>query len=149
MSDPLPKPESPSAVRQSTGQYRPDELNPDLAAARMADELVKRLGKPSIISKKFAVRYGIFRGLNHIDKENETGYDCSMRIKVYDEVSNNSVNIDGKYFERIFAYLMKPKYVINGAPFGQSAFEDEKQTLFERLMGWGKPKNDSGNNNTK
>ena len=145
----LPKPDSPSAIKGTAGQYSPAELNPDLAAARMAENLVKMLGKPSIISKKFAVRYGMFKALNHIDKDNETGYDCSMRLKMYEMVAGNTVNIDGKWFERILAYLMKPKYVIQGTPFGQSAFEDEKQTLFERLMGWGKPKNDSGNNNTK
>ena len=128
-------PPSPSAVKSEHGQYSPDQLNPDLAASKMAQDMVNKLGTPSIISKKFAVRYGIYRSLNHT-KESKTGYDCSTRLKLYEEIAANSVNIDGKFFERFWAYLMKPKYVISGTPFGANAFEDEKKSALGRIIGW-------------
>lgn len=148
MSPDIPRPESPSAQYHNAGKYTPDQCDPDLASAKMAGELVAKLGTPSIISKKFAVRYGIFKSLNHT-AENPTGYDSSLRLKLYEDIAAHSVNIDGRYFERVWAYLMKPKYVISGTPFGNNAFEDEKKSGLSRLIGWirGEKSNDTNNTN--
>lgn len=135
MNERLSVPDSPKAGENSGPAFTPDQLNPDLAAAKLVQEVVSKLGTPSIISKKFAVRNGIWKALNHTS-ENMTGYDCSLRIMLYDQVAANSVNIDGKYFERLWAYLMKPKYTIMGTPFGESPFEEEKQSGFSRLAAW-------------
>ncbi len=142
----LVRPESPSAAnRGSSPTYSPDQINPDMASAKLAEGMVEKLGTPAIISKKFAVRYGIFRALNHT-KENPTGYDSSIRLQLYEKIASNSVNIDGRYFERVWAYLMKPKYVISGTPFGVNAFEDEKPSLIGRLVGWIRGEKPNDNN---
>ncbi len=114
--------------------WKPAEYDADLAAAAMASEMVKRLGTPSIVSKKFVVYHGIWQGLNHTDK-NETGYDASLRIAVYDHVASESVNVNGKYFDSFWAFMMKPKYIIQGMPTG-GQFEEDKPSIFERVANW-------------
>jgi hypothetical protein len=122
----------------------PSDVNADLANIKMTEGLVGKLGTPSIVSKAFVIRYGIFAGLNHrdkvvddketvIDPGNETGYDASMRLAVYEKVGRESVNINGLYFEKFWAYLMKPKYTIMGIPGGQDAFNEEKTSIFDGI----------------
>jgi hypothetical protein len=123
----------------------PSDVNADLKNLEMTEGLTKALGIPSVVSKPFVVRYGIFSGLNHTPT-NKTGYDCSMRLAVYENVGRNSVNINGAYFEKFWAYLMKPKYVIQGMP-GQTGFEDEKESWLDKIRGWvqgGSSKNGAG-----
>jgi hypothetical protein len=123
------RPEPRSVVNKGMGQYRPDELSADLAAAKMAGDVFEDLGTPSFISKNFGVWYGICRSLH-----DSNVYDCSLRISLYHSVEANSVNVDGRYFERLWAYMMKPKYVIQGIPFGQP--EEEKESVFGRIANW-------------
>lgn len=142
-------PPSPTAESRTGSSFQPYELNPDLAAAKMAEDLVKMMGSPSIISTPFVVRYGIFSGLNH-SKENPTGYNSRMRISIYERVAHESPNVNGAYFEKVWQYLMKPKMVVQGMP-GQQAFqEEEKTSLWDRTIGrfLGGGKNDTNNNNS-
>lgn len=110
----------------------PADLNADLATAAMAKELVKQLGRPSIITKAFAVRKGICEAMNHTPG-NQTGYDTTLRVMVYDAVENASVNIDGKYFERTWAYLMHPKFIIQGMPINGGQ-QEEQPGLISRFL---------------
>jgi hypothetical protein len=105
-----------------------------MAAASMAKDLINRMGTPAILSQKFVVWHGICKALHH-GPDNETGIDCSYRIALYDHAAKNSVNVDGKYFTAVWAYLMKPKYIITQP--GQmpgNAFEDEQPSLGRRLL---------------
>jgi hypothetical protein len=129
------RPSSPGVSDIQHQGYSPDQLNPDLAAAAMAREIVAKLPKPAIISKLFAVRQGIFTALNN-SPTNLTGYDCSVRLLVYDAVAETSVNIEGKYFNSLWAYLMKPKYIIQGMPQQMGGFEEEKPGILSRVVGW-------------
>jgi hypothetical protein len=126
-------PASPTAGERTSSAFQPHELNPELAAAKLAEKLVERMGDPTIVSQKFVVWQGIWEGLNHTGT-NKTGYDCSMRVNLYAHIGKNSVNVDGKYFERLFAYLMKPKYVITqAAGMPGNAFQDEDPGFFRGL----------------
>ena len=127
-------PPSPGSNTQTHTTTRPEELNADLATAAMAKELVKQLGRPSIITKAFAVRKGICEAMNHSD-DNQTGYDTTLRVMVYDAVENASVNIDGKYFERTWAYLMHPKFIIQGMPMN-SGQQEEQPNAAVRFVNW-------------
>ena len=135
-------PPSPTAGERTSSAFQPHELNPDLAAAKLAEKLVDRMGDPAVVSKRFVVWQGIWEGLNHTP-ENPTGFDCEMHVQLYRHIAKNSVNIDGKYFDRVFAYLMKPKYVITQATaMPGNAFQDDDpgliRGLWNRLTGAGK-----------
>lgn len=139
-------PQPPSSVNKGTASLKPEDWNPEMAAASMAKDLIQRMGTPAILSQKFVVWHGICKALNHIeptydkngvmtDPGNETGIDCTYRLMLYDHVGKNSVNVDGKYFTAIWQYLMKPKYVITQP--GQipgNAFEDEQPSLGRRIL---------------
>lgn len=117
-------------------QWRPDQVDPELANLAMAKLLVEKMGTPSILNKNFVVRYGIFNAINH-SPENPTGYDSSLRLAVYREVSSQSVNIDGVYFEKVWAFLMKPKYIINGMNGMPNQFDQEKgESIVGRFVNW-------------
>ena len=136
---PINQPASPSAQHTKT-ELRPEEYNPEMAAALLAQRTAEALGTPTIISKKIAVYRGIAKTLNHQpaigDKPgNPTGYDSSLRERLWDNIAADSVNIDGRYFERIWAYLMKPKYVISGTPYGVNAMEEERPSLASWFVG--------------
>jgi len=193
-------PQAPSAARNTLEALRPEDYNPDIAAAKMAQELVRQMGAPAVLSKEFVVRKGIWEGLNHrepvwdkdklraiseeieirantakkanpilyltsdlspkdlwishhkteydamikttlVDPGNRTGYDCSLRIAIYDNVAKNSVNIDGKYFLSIWQYLMKPKYtIVQPGSQPSNSFDDQPslgRRLWNRLTGGG------------
>jgi hypothetical protein len=81
---------------------------------------------------------------------NPTGYDSSLRVRIYKEVESASVNINGAYLEKFWAYLCKPKYIINGMPMGNNTFEEDKgESLIGRLVnfmrGGKKPEQNGGN----
>jgi hypothetical protein len=130
----ITRPLSPSVANQQTSSYKPDELNPDLAAASMARDLIAKLPTPAIISKKFAVYQGIWDALND-DGNNNTRFDCSIRLAIYGSVARTSVNIDGQLFHSLFSYLSKPKIVMQGMTMsGESSFEDNKPGFFSGLL---------------
>lgn len=137
-------------------------MDPELAQHKMAELMVNKLGTPSVVTKEFVVRHGMFKAINHTDPifthgpdgklsgvipGNPTGYDCSLRLRVYQNVANESVNVDGVYFHNFWAYMMKPKYVINGMQLGQP--EEQKESIIGRVMKWfsGGKKNDTTNGN--
>lgn len=137
----IKRPSSPSSTDESSRGYTPDQLNPELAQAAMARQLIDQWPTPTFISKQFAVFQGIYSGLNHT-KDNKTFFDCSMRLAIYEQVGHQSVNIDGKLFTSIFTYLNKPKLVMQGINQLASGFEDEKPGFFTGLIDRirGKPK---------
>lgn len=133
----LTRPENRGAV-ENKSVVKPYELDAELAQLKMAEMMIQRLPRPSKVSKAFIARKGIFEALNHTEA-NRTGYDCSLRCTLYDQFALQSVNEDGLYFEHFWAFMMKPKYIINGMQQGQP---EEKESLIGRAVGWlrGKPK---------
>jgi hypothetical protein len=130
----ITRPLSPSVANQQTSSYKPDELNPDLAAASMARDLIAKLPTPAIISKKFAVYQGIWDALND-DGTNNTCFDCRLRLAIYGSVARTSVNIDGKLFTSLFSYLSKPKIIMQGMAMGhESSFDEEKPGFISGLI---------------
>ena len=128
---------------------KPWELDPELAASKLAERLIDKLGTPSVISKPFAVRYGMYHALNNTG-DNQTGYDNSLRLHIYEKVAAQSVNIDGEYFRSVFAYLMKPKYILQGGQMMPGQFQEEqKESVIGRVINWfrGGKKNEQSNNN--
>lgn len=134
--------QSPLADSGHTGIYKPDELNADLAAASLVKDIVAKLPTPAIDTRKFTIIHGLMKSLNHSDS-NPTYIDTSNLIRLMDAVSEKSVNVDGKYFETLFAYLMKPKYIIQGMPQGNAA-EEKKPGIIQRILGIGKKDNQQG-----
>jgi hypothetical protein len=159
-----PRPASPNPAERNGSGIRPYELDPELAQIRLAELMIGRLGTPSDISAPFVVRHAIFKSLNHrpplyrsvdgrdvmVDLGNNTGYDCSLRLEVYRHAEGGSVNKDGHYFNNFWAYLMKPKYIINGMSGQQNPWEKEEgESIVGRVMNWfkgGKKKDDNRNN---
>jgi hypothetical protein len=74
------------------------------------------------------------KSLNHVEGKNNTYIDTSLLVELMDRVSEKSVNVDGRYFQNLFAYLMKPKYIIQGMP--QTTTEEKKPGLVSRMMGY-------------
>lgn len=159
-----PRPASPNPAERNGSGIRPYELDPELAQIRLAELMIGKLGTPSDISAPFVVRHAIFKSLNHrpplyrlvdghevmVDLGNNTGYDCSLRLEVYNHAERGSVNRDGHYFNNFWAYLMKPKYIINGAGIQGGPLEKEEgQSIVGRVVGWfrgGKKDANNGNN---
>lgn len=130
MSDGLPA--SPTITNSESTAFKPWEVNPDLAAAVMARDLVNKLPSPAILSKKFVIYHGLFKSINHTE-ENKTGFSCSPLLVAFEKISEGSVNIDGWYAEHIFAYLMKPKFVIQGMPNQANMFDKQEPGFIERI----------------
>jgi len=139
------QPPAPTAEPRGSSVYKPWEVNPDLASAKLASDMLEKMGTPGIVSKPFVVWQGIFVGLNH-GTSNETYYDSSMRNAIYQGVFHNSVNIDGALFHSFWTYMNKPKMIVQGIP-GQDTFTEEpKESLWDkgmRLLGRGGDKNGS------
>jgi hypothetical protein len=160
---------SQGTVDRGNGGLQPYQLDAELAQLKMAELMVQKLGTPSRLSKPFIVRYAIFKALNHVeptygkiitdeytdgfgiwhpadrvvlDPGNPTGFDCTLRLKFYENFAKESVNENGLYLQSFWAFMMKPKYIINGALQTGAIQEEEKESLVGRFMNWirGKPK---------
>jgi hypothetical protein len=133
----LQRPENRGVV-ENKGVVKPYELDAELAQLKLAELMIGRLPCPSKVNKAFIARKAIWEALNNT-QENQTGYDCSIRIRLYDQFALQSVNEEGMYFERFWAFMMKPKYIINGMAQMQP---EEKESIIGRAVGWlrGKPK---------
>ena len=122
-------------MNRGTPLLRPEDWNPDMAAASMAKDLINRMGTPTILTQKFVVWHGIVKSLNHIEGANETGIDCTYREMLYDHVARNSVNVNGQYFFEVWKYLNRPKIIVTqpGQIPGQG-MEEEQPSLGRRII---------------
>jgi hypothetical protein len=128
------RPQPPSARGGTIGEMKPEDYNPEMAAASLAKDLVNRMGTPTILTQRFVVWHGIIRALNDSD-DNPTGIDTSLRLVVYDHAAKNSVNVNGQYFFEIWKYLNRPKIIVTQP--GQmpgSAMEEEQPSLGRRII---------------
>lgn len=144
----ITRPQPPSA-RGTIGELKPEDYNPEMAAASLAKDLVNRMGTPTILTQRFVVWHGIVRALNDSD-DNPTGIDTSLRGVVYDHAAKNSVNVNGQYFFEIWKYLNRPKIIVTQP--GQmpgSAMEEEQPSLGRRILNkiTGSGNNGQQNNN--
>jgi len=150
------RPASPGIETRNGGGVQPWQLDPELAQIEIARLMISQMGRPSIISKEFIVRSGLFKTLNHrrmafnadnrvIDMGNQTGLDMSLRVNLYDYFERGSINQDGVYFNNFWAWSNKPKYIIQGGNVGLPVKEEEKESLFGRAINWfrGGKKNDT------
>lgn len=167
------RPETPKPGERTGSNFRPYELDPELAQTHLAELMIKQMGTPSDVSAPFIVRHAIFKTLNHIppkyrmaspggldekgvyhnptyeviERGNITGLDCSLRLGIYHHAEAGSINKDGHYFNNFWAYLMKPKYIINGMSGQQNPWEKEEgESIVGRVVNWfrGKPKEQTG-----
>jgi hypothetical protein len=134
MAEEIVRRRSPDVTDGQHNAFRPDELNADLAAASLARDLIAKLPTPAIDTRKFTIIHGLMKSLNHVEGKNNTYIDTSLLVELMDRVSEKSVNVDGRYFQNLFAYLMKPKYIIQGMP--QTTIEEKKPGLVSRMMGY-------------
>lgn len=139
---------TPDVSKGTSGAINPADYLPEMAKANMAKEAIARMGTPAIVSKRFVVCEGIFEALNH-KPEKPTGYDCSLRLEVYRHVKSGSINVDGKYFNNLWAYLMTSIYTINQqvVPTG-NAFDNQEpgiaRRLWNRITGQGQEQKTNG-----
>lgn len=123
----------PSVSDQQHGGIRPEDANPEMAAAAMLRKLLEKWPTPAISSKKFTVIHGLMISLNHTDN-NQTFLDTSRLVSLMDCVEHKSVNEDGFLPKNLFAYLMHPTYIIQGMPqLGQ--VQEQKPGLISLLWG--------------
>ena len=137
---------TPRTQVSNDNAIRPEDYLPEMANAKLAQEIVRKLGNPSIVSKRFVVFQGMWRAVNHIqptyndagemiDPGHPTGYSSALRLAVYDHVEHKSVNVDGKYFNNLWAYLYRPNYIINQTAMpSQNAFDNQEPGFFRRVL---------------
>ena len=124
----------PSVSDQQHSGIKPEDSNPEMAAAAMLRGLLGKWPTPAISSKKFTVIHGLMISLNHTEN-NQTFLDTSRLVSLMDCVEHKSVNEDGFLPKNLFAYLMHPTYIIQGMPqLGQP--QEQKPGLISSL--WGK-----------
>lgn len=126
-----PPPKSPSVSDQVSHTFRPEETNPDLAAAAMVKDMMAKFPTPAITTKKFNVYQAIVQSLNH-SEENPTYFNSTMLSAVFDRAAATSVNQDGALFKNFWAYMMHPNYIIQGMP--QMPTQEEQPGLIARLL---------------
>jgi hypothetical protein len=133
----------PPAPRTKEGlgnAWRPDQVDAELANIAIAKLLIEKYGLPSKISPEFNIRKAILLALNHTEK-NKTGIDCTLRIKLYEAYEQGTVNEGGSLFTSIWAFLMKPKYIMSGYA-GMPESKESEPAWYMKLLGLGKRKED-------
>jgi len=136
------RPESPGSSTIKDGANNQSGWgDPDLEAMSMIKDMLKLIDTPSDITKPFAVRKALYTALNHVPETNETGYDASLRIKLYASYEKSSLNISAKLFNSFMAFLMKPKMIIQGLPTSAPGANEPGffSRIVNRLTGNNKP----------
>jgi hypothetical protein len=145
--EPIHIPPAPTTTNRSGQGWRPDQVDPDLANLAMAETLLSKFGTPSNITPAFNIRKSLLVALNHRNgsKKGEpgwTGIDTSLLIKVMENYELGTVNELGLLFNNIWAYLMKPRFILSGFT-GQPQEKPEEEGFGTRVVNgiFGKPKN--------
>jgi len=133
----------PAPGSNSTKEQGRDQMgwgDPDIEAMAMIRDMLKVIDNPSDITKPFAVRKAIYTALNHT-ADNPTGYDASLRIKLYSSYEKSSLNVSAKLFNSFMAFLMKPKMIIQGLPTTPAGNSEPGfiGRAWNRLTGKGQP----------
>jgi hypothetical protein len=135
------RPESPgSSAIKERARDQTGWGDPDLEAMAMIKDMLKAIDTPSDITKPFAVRKSIYTALNHT-VDNPTGYDASLRIKLYSNYEKTSLNVSAKLFNSFMAFLMKPKMIIQGLPTAAPGANEPGffGRIINRVTGRGQP----------
>ena len=69
-----------------------------------------------------------------VDEGNTTYIDLSLLSVVLDEVSRQSVNVEGSLFKNFWAYMMHPTFIIQGMPNTGQVTEEQQPGFFGRIM---------------
>ena len=131
---PIARPPSPTGSDKGHGGFKPSDYNPDLANTEMVREMMLKLPTPTIVSKKFTVFQGMVKALKHDPVNNPTYIDLSLLSVVLDEVSRQSVNVEGSLFKNFWAYMMHPTFIIQGMPNTGQVTEEQQPGFFGRIM---------------
>jgi hypothetical protein len=129
---PITRPPAPSGSDRKPTTFKPSDYNPDLANTEMVKGMMDKLPTPAIVSKKFTVFQGLLKSINHSDK-NLTYIDTTLLCSLMDEVSKNSVNVEGALFKNFWAYMMHPTFIIQGMPMTPQT-EQEQPGFFGRII---------------
>ena len=130
---PIQRPPAPSGSDKKTGTFKPSDYNPDLANTEMVKDMMAKLPSPAIVSKKFTVFQGLLKSLKPHETNNPTYINTKPLNLLMDEVSKNSVNVDGFNIKNFWAYMMHPTFIIQGMPQTQPT-EQEQPGFFGRIM---------------
>lgn len=118
----------------SPGLLRPSDYNPEMAKARFAEVFFSKLSPFLVVSKKFIVYYGLWKALNNSER-NQTGYDSTMRIELYEFVSGLTPHIEGKALDMAGTYVNSANVVVQQiTPPAVSQF-DKEPSFMERVKG--------------
>jgi hypothetical protein len=129
---PITRPPAPTGGDKKSNPFKPSDYNPDLANTEMVKDLMAKLPSPAIVSKKFTVFQGLLKSLNHT-ATNKTFINTEPLNLLMEEVSKNSVNVDGFNIKNFWAYMMHPTFIIQGMPQTQ-ATQEEQPGFFGRIM---------------
>lgn len=133
-----------TAINHSYSEYDEDKLSHALIIINAKAYVAKMERQKWMDENQLECRELIKKAL--VKLGNETGYDSSLRIAVYEKYAANSINENGLYFHNFWAWLNKPKYIIQGnaATMGMPQ-EEEKQSIVGKIFGWlrGGKKNDT------
>lgn len=118
---------------------------------KLEESIVSKMPQTAIVSKRYIVWHGIWKSLNDTP-ERRTYFDTSLRLAIYDHVGVNSVNIDGNLFNKIWAWMMQPKYVItqNSPALAQNGIEESPgiiRSFFNKITGRGQQPGQGGQQN--
>ena len=130
----IKRPASPTGATKAHEGFKPSDYNPELANTEMVKGMMDKLPTPAIVSKKFTVFQGLLKSLNH-SEQNKTYIDTSLLSSLMDEVSRNSVNVDGALFNNFWAYMMHPIFnIMQGGMMTPATQQEEQPGFFGRIL---------------
>jgi hypothetical protein len=133
MAESIQRPPSPSGATKSHDGFKPSDYNPELANTEMVKGMMDKLPTPAIVSKKFTVFQGLLKSLNHTEK-NKTFIDTTLLSSLMDEVSRNSVNVEGALFNNFWAYMMHPIFnIMQGGMMTPTTQPEEQPSFLGRI----------------
>lgn len=121
---------------EKSGDFQPERFNPELAQIAIIQDILRKSGPLTIISKEHSVQIGYHEMLMQ-----QFHIDTRLTLGVLRSIGAQSVHVNGKLFDETMRFLQKVNWMIQGFGNTMSPYAEETPGIGQRIknfFGFGK-----------
>jgi len=123
----MERPTAPGSSTARPGNYKPSDLNPELARLEAVKDYMRRSGDLARTTQKQQVYTGILKALRR------QGFDATPMIDAFEEIARLSPDLNGLSRTEMLALLSPPKLVVPGIGRLDVPFQEDQPGFFRGI----------------
>lgn len=113
---------------EKNSDLQPERFNPELAQIAIIQDILRKSGPLTIISKEHSVQVGYHEMLM-----SQFYIDTRLTLGVLRSIGAQSVHVNGKLFDETMRFLQKVNWMIQGFGNTMSPFTEESPGIGQRI----------------